>query len=199
MLFSLGRLVADPASTRPELLAAPTLAALEHAGLLDLVGVAEIDPSLSDTATTQREFGLDPGSLANCVVVAGKREGVEKLAACVVLATTRADINNTVRRLLDVRKASFLPTERAVELTAMEYGGITPIGLPSSWPVFVDRGVIEAGVVVIGSGLRRSKILLPGEVIGRLRTARVVDGLGVSVAEVVTLADGGHVRTHPQD
>ena len=68
--------------------------------------------------------------LANCVVVGGKREGAERLAACVVLATTRADVNGTVRRYLDVRKASFLPMDRAVELTGMEYGGITPIGLP---------------------------------------------------------------------
>ncbi len=179
VLFSLGRLVAVPASSRPDLLAASTRRALEEAGLLDAVGVVEIDPSLSDTATTQREFGLDATSLANCVVVGGKREGVEKLAACVVLATTRADVNGMVRRLLDVRKASFLPTERAVELTAMEYGGITPIGLPPGWPLFVDGGVIGAGVVVIGSGVRRSKILLPGAMLGELPGARVVGGLGM--------------------
>lgn len=84
-----------------------------------------------------------------------------------------------VKRLLDVRKASFLPMDRAVELTAMEYGGITPIGLPSSWPVLVDRRVVEADVVVIGSGVRRSKILLPGALLARLRTAEVIDGLAV--------------------
>lgn len=181
MLFALGRLVAVPASARPDLLARPTLEALERIGLLEDVGVVEIDPSLSDTATTQREFGLEPHSLANCVVVGGRREGVEKLAACVVLATTRADVNGAVRRLLDVRKASFLPMERAVELTAMEYGGITPIGLPTDWPVFVDRVVVEGGVVVIGSGVRRSKILLPGGMLGELPTATVVDGLGMPV------------------
>ena len=107
-------------------------------GLLDDLGVVEIDAALSDTASTQQHYGLEPDTLANCVVVGGKREGTERLAACVVLATTRADINGFVKRFLDVRKASFLPMERAVELTGMEYGGITPIGLPAGWPVLVD-------------------------------------------------------------
>ena len=104
---------------------------LERLDLLDQVGVVEIDPAVSDTAATQETFGLDRDMLANCVVVGGKREGAERLAACVVLSTTRADVNGAVRRYLDVRKASFLPMERAVGLTGMEYGGITPIGLPA--------------------------------------------------------------------
>ncbi len=63
------------------------------------------------------------------------------MAACMVLATTRADVNGLVKRELDVRKASFAPMETAVELTGMEYGGITPIGLPADWPLFVDAAV----------------------------------------------------------
>jgi prolyl-tRNA editing enzyme YbaK/EbsC (Cys-tRNA(Pro) deacylase) len=180
-LFSLGALVAVPASTRIDLLAAPTRDALDAADLLDRVGVVEIDPAVSDTATTQLEFGLSPDTLANCVVVAGKREGEERIAACLVLATCRADINNVVKRSLDVRKASFLPLERAVELSGMEYGGITPIGLPEGWPVLVDRRVIDTEVVVIGSGVRRSKILVPGHLLALIRGARVIDGLGLVV------------------
>ena len=96
-----------------------------------------------------------------------------------VLASTRADVNGVVRRYLDVRKASFLPMERAVTLTGMEYGGITPIGLPADWPLLVDRRVSAQPMVIIGSGVRRSKILLPGEVLGRLPAANVIDGLGL--------------------
>ncbi|MGO9581353.1 MAG: YbaK/EbsC family protein [Acidimicrobiales bacterium] len=177
--FILGALSSVPASERPDLLAEPTRKALAEARLLEDVGVVEIDPALSDTAATQQEYGLEPDSLANCVVVGGKREGTERLAACVVLATTRADINRVVKRLLDVRKASFLPMDRAVELTGMEYGGITPIGLPSGWPLLVDRLVVETRVVLIGSGVRRSKILLPGPLLARLPGAEVIDGLGV--------------------
>jgi prolyl-tRNA editing enzyme YbaK/EbsC (Cys-tRNA(Pro) deacylase) len=179
-LFTLGRLDAVPASTRTDLLAPPTLAALEAADLLDVVGVAEIDPEVSDTATTQEVFGLSMDTLANCVIVGGKREGIERIAACMVLATGRADVNNVVKRSLDVRKASFLPQARAVELTGMEYGGITPIGLPGDWPILVDQRVVETEVVVIGSGVRRSKILLPGHLVSRLAGAHVVDGLSLS-------------------
>jgi prolyl-tRNA editing enzyme YbaK/EbsC (Cys-tRNA(Pro) deacylase) len=178
-LFTLGHLVAVPASTRTDLLAPPALAALEAADLLDEVGVVEIDPAVSDTATTREVFGLSMDTLANCVIVGGKREGTERIAACLVLATGRADVNNVVKRSLDVRKASFLPMERAVELTGMEYGGITPIGLPADWPILVDRGVVDTEVVVIGSGVRRSKILLPGPVVSRLAGVRVIEDLSL--------------------
>ena len=177
-VFKLGSLASGPARLRPDLLAVTTGALLAQVGLLDEVGVVEIDPDVSDTAATQREFGVESEALANCVVVGGKREGTERLAACVVLASTRADVNGAVRRHLDVRKASFLPMERAVGLTGMEYGGITPVGLPAGWPVLVDRRVAEADVVLIGSGVRRSKILLPGALLSRFPNVEVIDGLG---------------------
>jgi prolyl-tRNA editing enzyme YbaK/EbsC (Cys-tRNA(Pro) deacylase) len=176
-LFRLGALSSEAASRRPDLLAEPTRLALAHAGLLEQVGVVEIDPALSDTATTQHEFALQLEMLANCVVVGGKREGNERLAACVVLADSRADVNGVVKRFLDVRKASFLAMERAVGLTGMEYGGITPIGLPPEWPVLIDRRVTETELVVIGSGVRRSKILLPGHLLAQLPRCQVIDGL----------------------
>jgi prolyl-tRNA editing enzyme YbaK/EbsC (Cys-tRNA(Pro) deacylase) len=181
--FTVGGLSSIPAVRRPDLVAAPTLALLTELGWLEQVGVVEIDAAVSDTAATQQTFGLPPDSLANCVVVGGKREGAERLAACVLLATTRADVNSFVRRYLDVRKASFLPMDRAVTLTGMEHGGITPIGLPPDWPVLVDRPVTAGDVVVIGSGVRRSKILLPGVLLAGLPGVCVVDGLGISRPE----------------
>ncbi len=183
-MFTLGSLTSVPAIERQDLLAVPTLDALIAAGMLDRVGVAEIDPAVSDTAATRERFGLELDTLANCVVVGGRREGVEKIAACVVLASTRADVNNTVKRLLDVRKASFLPMDRAVELTGMEYGGITPIGLPAAWPLLIDSRVIEQPVVVVGSGVRRSKILVPGAVLALLPGVTVVEGLAREIADL---------------
>jgi prolyl-tRNA editing enzyme YbaK/EbsC (Cys-tRNA(Pro) deacylase) len=176
--FSLGALTTVSISDHLDLVAAPTRSALESAGLLDEVGVVEIDPAVSDTAASQEKFGLPAESLANCVVVGGKRDGVERIAACLVLATTRADVNNTVKRKLDVRKASFLPMERAVELTGMEYGGITPIGLPEGWPVLVDAAVLDVPLIVVGSGIRRSKLLLPGALASRLAGVEIIEGLG---------------------
>jgi prolyl-tRNA editing enzyme YbaK/EbsC (Cys-tRNA(Pro) deacylase) len=177
-VFTVGLLTSVPVASAPGLVGAPTLAALERLGLLDDVGVVEIDPDLSDTARNQAAYDLAPETLANCVVVAGKREGVEKVAACMVLASTRADVNNVVRRRLDVRKATFLDREDAVERTGMEYGGITPIGLPDDWPVLVDGAVASQPVLVIGSGVRRSKLMLPGAVLASLPTAETVESLG---------------------
>jgi len=181
-VFSLGTLTSAPASQRAGLMAPPTLAALRALGWLDKVGVVEIDPDVSDTASSQETYRLPPEALANCVIVGGKREGVERFAAAVVLFTTRADVNGVVRRLLDVRKASFLPMDRAVELTGMEHGGINPIGLPDSWPVMVDRRVTESEVVLIGSGIRRAKLLLPGNLLAQLPHTETIDRLGISVA-----------------
>ena len=179
-VFRLGRLISVPVSDRPDLVAAPTLRALEQIGWLGSVGVVEIDPGQSDTAMSQATYQLPPDTLANCVVVGGKREGDERMAACVVLFTTRADVNGAVRRRLDVRKASFLPMDRAVELSGMEYGGINPIGLPAEWPILVDPRVVETDIVLTGSGVRRSKLLLPGRLLGQLPGAEIVDGLGLA-------------------
>ena len=116
------------------------------------------------------------------MVVSGKREGDTRFAACMVLATTRADVNGVVRRQLDVRKASFAPMAEAVELTGMEYGGITPIGLPAGWPVLVDAAVAATSYVVIGSGIRGSKIVLPGAALADAPGAQVIDELGRPIA-----------------
>jgi prolyl-tRNA editing enzyme YbaK/EbsC (Cys-tRNA(Pro) deacylase) len=174
-----------PALTRPDLLAPPVSAALrswEGERPVEQIAVAEIDPDLADTAEFCEKYGVPLDRSANCVVVSGKRGGETRVAACVVLATTRADVNTAVRQRLDVRKCSFLPMDVAVAETGMEYGGITPIGLPIGWPVLVDRAVAEAGAVVIGSGLRRSKIQLSGDVLAGLPGVEVVDGLAKPVA-----------------
>jgi prolyl-tRNA editing enzyme YbaK/EbsC (Cys-tRNA(Pro) deacylase) len=110
-------------------------------------------------------------------VVAGRRGQDTRLAACVVLATTRADVNGVVRRRLDARKASFAPMDLAVSETGMEYGGITPLGLPAQWPVYVDLAVMERPYVVVGSGLRRSKLVVATSVLAEVPGAEVVDGL----------------------
>jgi prolyl-tRNA editing enzyme YbaK/EbsC (Cys-tRNA(Pro) deacylase) len=177
----IGNLAAEPALDRPDLLApavASALAALDSKLPADAVGVAEIDPAMADTAAFCERYEVSPGESANCVVVTGRRDGEARFAACVVLATTRADVNGTVRRQLDVRKASFAATDTAVELTGMEYGGITPVGLPGAWPIFVDAAVAANPLVIVGSGVRRSKLVLPGDVLGRLPGALVLEGLG---------------------
>ncbi|MCW2571192.1 MAG: YbaK/prolyl-tRNA synthetase associated region [Frankiales bacterium] len=166
-----------PALERPELLADAVRVALQSWKRAGDVRVAPIDPDLADTAAFCAAYDVALEQSANCVVVAGKRGGEIRYAACMVLATTRADVNGVVRRHLDARKASFAPMDDAVALTGMEYGGITPIGLPEDWPVLVDAAVVAAGPVVIGSGIRGSKLELPGEALADLPGTVVLDGL----------------------
>jgi prolyl-tRNA editing enzyme YbaK/EbsC (Cys-tRNA(Pro) deacylase) len=173
-----GSLHVERAVDRPDLLGEPVVKALETLPDRELIGVAAIDPELADTAAFCAEYGSPLDASANCVVVAGKRSGEERFAACLVLATTRADVNGIVRRQLDVRKASFAPMDRAVELTGMAYGGITPIGLPDSWPLLIDSVVAQGPELVIGSGIRGSKLLVPGPTLAALENVKIIEGLG---------------------
>ncbi|AYD90876.1 hypothetical protein D5R93_07260 [Actinomyces lilanjuaniae] len=177
---------ADPgwlsALERTDLLAGPVAAALRELPQVELAHqarVVPIDPAFSDTDALNARYHLDPRATGNCVLVSGKRQGEERFAACVVRATDLADVNHVVKRRLDVRKASFLPVERATDLSGMAYGGITPVGLPGQWRLLIDAAVAARPSVLIGSGLRGSKLLVPGQLLAALPGAEVVEGLGV--------------------
>lgn len=168
----IGTLTTSAALEHPQLLGSTVVAALPPDAL-----VAPIDPDLADTAAFCEAYAVSLGQSANCVVVAAKRGGETRYAACVALATTRVDVNGFVRRHLDARKVSFAPMDTAVELTSMEYGGITPFGLPADWPVLVDAAVTAVPLVVVGSGIRGSKLVVPGTSLAAIPTAQVLDGL----------------------
>ncbi len=168
-----------PASAHPELVAPPVGDALAKLGAAaDDVRVAPIDPALADTAAFCEAYGVTLDVSANCVVVTARRGQARRLAACMILATTRADVNGLVRRHLDAKKASFASMDVAVAETGMEYGGIGPIGLPDGWPILVDRAVAATDAVVIGSGIRGSKLVVPGALLAALPAAEVLAGLG---------------------
>lgn len=175
-----GTLDWSPAAAHPDLLAAPVAAALSareaHSDSgIAAAEVATIDATLADTEAFCAAYDVALEASANCVIVAGKRAGETTYAAVMILATDRADINGVVRKHLGVRKISFAPMDEAVTLTGMEFGGITPVGLPPEWPVLVDSAVAAAGPVVIGSGVRASKLLLDGAALATLPTATVID------------------------
>ncbi|WP_329123239.1 YbaK/EbsC family protein [Streptomyces sp. NBC_01353] len=141
----------------------------------------DTDPEIADTDVFVEHYGprlLDQS--ANCVIVAGKRGEETTLAACVVRSATRVDVNGVVRKHLGSRKARFAPMETATGGSGMEYGGITPIGLPADWPVLVDATVVDTEWVLIGSGRRRGKLIVPGKAFAQLPGAVVLEGLGVS-------------------
>ena len=178
----IGSLEPAPALAHLDLLAPPVaaaLTALAERGVATASSalVVAIDPELADTEVMTREFGMDLALSSNCILVAGKRAGEERIAACVVRATTNADVNHVVKKRLDVRKASFWPQERAVEASGMEYGGITPVGVPESWRLLIDSAC-ATGWSCIGSGLRRSKLFVTGELLAALPGAEIVEHLG---------------------
>ncbi|WP_028800451.1 YbaK/EbsC family protein [Streptomyces sp. 142MFCol3.1] len=147
----------------------------------DQIVYVDTEPDWADTATFVEHYGAELlDQSANCVVVAGKRGGETTLAACVVLSATRVDVNGAVRRQLGSRKASFAPMDTATGETGMEYGGITPLGLPADWPLLVDSAVVELPYVLVGSGRRRGKLLVPGKMFAELPNAVVLEGLGVA-------------------
>jgi prolyl-tRNA editing enzyme YbaK/EbsC (Cys-tRNA(Pro) deacylase) len=159
------------------LVASPVARVLADWPYAEQVLAAPIDPELADTAAFCDRYAVQLDDSANCVVIAGRRGDHVSYAACVVLATTRADVNSVVRRRLGARKASFASMDDAVALTGMEYGGITPIGLPSDWPVLIDSAVLDRQVVVVGSGVRNSKLALPSTVLPDLPGAEIIPGL----------------------
>ena len=177
----LGSLAWLPAAEHPHLLGAPVAAALP--GLSGPAWVAAIDEDLADTAAFTEAYGVPLAASANCVVVAARRAGETTLAACLVPATTRADVNGLVRRHLGARKASFAPQDVAVAGSGMAYGGITPIGLPPGWPLLIDAAVAAAELAVVGSGTRGGKLSVPGAVLAALPGAEVLEGLGRPVPE----------------
>jgi prolyl-tRNA editing enzyme YbaK/EbsC (Cys-tRNA(Pro) deacylase) len=161
-----------PAVDHPELLTPPVAAAATSE-----MQVAPIDGTLADTTAFCAAYDVPLDISANCVIVAGRRGEVIRYAACMVLATTRLDVNGVVRQLLDARKASFAPMEDAVAMTGMEFGGITPVGIPDDWALFVDSRIPAIDRVVIGAGIRAAKILLPGSALATLPNAQVIEGL----------------------
>ena len=168
-----GTLSFSPALEAPHLTAKPVRAALEKNASAE-VYVSAIDPELADTAAfcDHYEIALDEG--ANCVIVEAKRGEASWYAACLVLGHERIDVNSLVRKHLGAKKVSFAPMDTAVELTGMQYGGITPIGLPESWELLIDESVAAAQQLIIGSGIRDSKILTTGAFIASLPGAEVM-------------------------
>lgn len=172
--MKLGRLDFVDVRQHPELIAEPTYQAVAKQDLQDVL-VSEIDASLADTAAFCEAYDIGLDVSANCVVVEARRADKTWYAACLILATDRADINGVVRRHLGASKISFAPMDTALLLTKMEYGGINPIGLPEDWQLIVDEAITQKERVIIGSGIRGSKLLVPGGIFAKLPNASVLD------------------------
>lgn len=147
---------------------------------LDAAGIAytpmEVDPALADTADFCAHYGVAPEDSANCIVVAS-RDDPPTLAACVVLATHRLDVNRTVRKRMGAKKASFAPAELTHDVTGMTMGGVTPFGLPAELPLWIDAAVMERDEVIVGGGSRSLKLRVSPAALVEVG-GEVVEGLG---------------------
>ena len=143
--------------------------------------VIDCDPSFADTAEFCNNYGYSPNESANAILLEGKAES-PVYALCVVLATTRINVNKVARKRLGTRKASFASAEVTKSLTGMEIGGVTPVGLPDDLPIWIDNLVMEAPKVIIGAGSRNAKIYLSPDNLLRFPNTHIVENLSMPIA-----------------
>lgn len=142
--------------------------------------IIDCDPALADTAAFCAHYGYPESQSANTILVASKRPA-GRSAACVVLATTRLDVNRTVRTLLGVRKLSFAPADLTEELTGMQVGGVTPFALPDDLPLYVDAAIMDLPWIILGGGSRSIKVKIAPAALTALG-GEVVEGLAAPAA-----------------
>jgi prolyl-tRNA editing enzyme YbaK/EbsC (Cys-tRNA(Pro) deacylase) len=182
MNINLGNLKCISAREHPELMSPAVAEMISKLPGAEKIGVVEINPDLSDTTAFCTKYEVAMNQAANCVILEAKRADKTWLAACVVLGNTRADVNGLARRTLDARKVSFAPMEKAIAESKMEYGAITPIGLPETWPILVDQAVADSEYVIVGSGIRKSKLVIPGNILLSVPSARVLKDLAITTS-----------------
>lgn len=140
--------------------------------------IIEIDPDFADTAEFCEKYGYPLENSGNTIMVASKKDPVQ-YSACLVKASDRLDVNNTVRKLMGVRKLSFASREQTIDLTGMEIGGVTPFALPENLPIYIDQNIMELEYVILGSGVRSSKVKASPEILMKFPNTQLIPGLSL--------------------
>ena len=138
--------------------------------------VMTIDPAFVDTAQFCAQYGIPLDQSANTIIVVSKKEPRE-YCACLVLATTRLDVNRAVRKLMNASRVSFASADETKALTGMMIGGVTVFALPEGLPIYVDERVMAPDWIIVGGGGRSTKIKLAPDALRRLPNVTVVSGL----------------------
>ena len=137
------------------------------------------DPELADTQVFCEHYGYALENSANTIIVESK-SGRKQYAACLLLATTRLDVNKMVRKRMGVRRISFASPEETRDLTGMALGGVTPLALPDNVPLWVDHRVMQADYVILGGGSRSSKIKVSPQIFLQTPNTSIVENLARS-------------------
>ncbi|MFA6160806.1 MAG: YbaK/EbsC family protein [Patescibacteria group bacterium] len=171
----------EPAIKRLDLLAPPVSHTIQNwtgSTSVSDIWVAEIDPKYMDGVDLCKHYGIDQENGANCVIIEAVRGTEKTLAACLIpVNCTKADFNSIVRKHLNARRVSLASLDDVLKITKMEYGSITVVGLPESWPILIDPSVASLNRVIIGAGLQKSKLSLPGKALLELPNAYILEGL----------------------
>ncbi|MBF8970020.1 YbaK/EbsC family protein [Streptococcus sp. NLN76] len=165
------------ASEGKELLPTSVWESIVNLNATQEIQVAEINPDFADGESLNREYGVPFEQEANCLVLEGKRGDEKKYAALLIPYGKKANTNATVKRPLDVAKVGFAPLDFILEQTGMEFGAITPIGLPETWSILIDQQILEQDSIIVGGGLVQSKLLVPTKLLTQLPNVQVIEGL----------------------
>lgn len=169
-------LVFKSANTSPELVSASVARAVQD---YPEIMVAEIDPQYMNGLALSEHYGGNPDDGANCVVVVGKRGETRTTAAVLVPVGYRADLNGLVCEKLEAKKVSMAPLDAVLEETGMEYGSITPVGLPDSYRILIDSRLMQKDTILVGGGKQISKLLVPTNYFATLSNVEIVQGLAI--------------------
>ncbi len=169
-----------PVQDHPELVSESVYAAATGSDIL----VGKIDPQYMNGLSLSGHYDIDPDDGVNCIVVRGKRGEIRTTAAILVPVGYRADINGIVCEKLDAKKVSMAPLDEVIAESGMEYGSITPIGLPESWKILIDSRLLEKEKVIVGGGKQISKLLVSTAFLAQLPNAEVVENLANKILEV---------------
>jgi len=171
------KLCFETALQRTELLAPTVQRAIKNIGKYNIC-VAEIDPKYMGGSDLCKYYDIPEHRGANCVIVEGIRGQTKTFAACLVpVSCERIDFNGIVRKYLNARRVSLAPLDIVLRETGMEYGSITALGLPKSWKILIDPTLLPLERIVLGSGLQKSKLSLPGKALLHLPHSHVLEGL----------------------
>ena len=143
--------------------------------------VGQIDPQYMNGTALSDHYDVSLEDGANCIIVRGKRGEVRTNAAILVPVGYRADLNGMVCEKLDAKKVSMAPLEDVIQETGMEYGSITPVGLPESWKILVDSRLMEKETLIVGGGKQISKLRVTTAFLAQLPNVEVVENLASQV------------------
>lgn len=136
--------------------------------------VLDCNPEWADTDVFCANYNIPRDHAANAILIASKTEP-KQYAVCLVLATTKLDVNHAVSKLMGIKRLSFASADETKAVTGQAIGGVTVFGLPDSIPLYIDGRIMANDYVIVGGGNRSTKIKLPPSELRKIPQASTAD------------------------